>query len=57
MKGEQADPTDAGIPYARATILAQLGRKEDAIAATQRALQIRPDHAEARQLMGMLMSR
>ena len=39
----------------RATILAQMGRKEEAIAATQRALQIRPDHAEARQLMGVLM--
>ncbi|MBX7211228.1 MAG: tetratricopeptide repeat protein [Verrucomicrobiaceae bacterium] len=55
LKGEEAEPTDAGIPYARATILARIGRKEEAIAAAQRALQIRPDHAEARELIGTLM--
>lgn len=55
IQGEQADPTDGGIPYARATILARIGKKDEAIAATQRALQIRPDHQEARQLMGQLM--
>jgi len=53
-KGETADPADPGIPYARATILAQLGRKQEALIATQKALQARPDHAEARQLMQML---
>ncbi len=53
-KGEVADPTDPGIPYARATILAQMGKKQEAIAAAQKALSIRPDHAEARQMMLML---
>lgn len=56
-KGEEADPADAGIPYARATILARIGRKEEAIAATQRTLTIRPDHAEALQLMNALRGR
>ena len=54
MKGEAADPNDAGIPYARATILAQLGRKAEAVAAVQKALLVRPDFGEARQLMMML---
>jgi len=54
QKGESADPTDAGIPYARATILAQMGKKQEAMAAAQKALSLRPDHAEARQLMMML---
>jgi len=53
-KGEAADPTDPGIPYARATILAQLGQKQEAIAATQRALSINPGFQEARQLLMML---
>ena len=53
-KGEVVDPTDPGIPYARATILAQMGKKQEAIAAAQKALSIRPDHAEARQMMMML---
>ncbi|MDZ4287162.1 MAG: tetratricopeptide repeat protein [Prosthecobacter sp.] len=54
LKGEAADPTDAGIPYARATILAQMGRKTEALAATQKALSVRPDFTEARQLLMML---
>ena len=53
-KGEVADPSDPGIPYARATILAQLGQKQEAIAATQKALNINPGFQEARQLMIML---
>jgi tetratricopeptide (TPR) repeat protein len=54
QKGETADPNDPGIPYARATILARMGKKQEAIAAVQRALTIRPDHAEARQMLMML---
>lgn len=54
LKGEAADPTDPGIPYARATILAQMGRKDEAIAAAQKALQARPDFADAQRLLMML---
>lgn len=53
-KGEFAEPGDPGIPYARATILAQQGRKDEARLAAERALQIRPDYTEARQLLMML---
>lgn len=52
--GEAADPRDPGIPYARATILAQLGQKAEAIAATKLALQIQPDFADAHRLLMML---
>ena len=55
-QGEAADPTDPGIPYARATILAQLGRKAEAIAALQKTLQIRPNHPEAQQLLQNLQN-
>ncbi len=54
IKGEAADPSDPSLPYARATILAQLGRKPEAIAAAQKALQARPDFAEAVQLLRYL---
>jgi tetratricopeptide (TPR) repeat protein len=50
-QGEAADPTDPSIPYARATILAQMGRDVEALSATQKALSISPNHPEARQLM------
>jgi len=53
-QAESADPNDAKIPYARATIHAQLGQKKEAIKAAARALQLRPDYAEARQLIGAL---
>jgi Flp pilus assembly protein TadD len=53
-KGEAADPTDAAIPYARATIHARLGQKNEALDAATRALQLRPDFPEARQLVQML---
>jgi tetratricopeptide (TPR) repeat protein len=54
LSGERADPRDPGIPYARATILAQLGRKMEAIAAVDRALQIAPQFGQAQQLRLML---
>ncbi len=53
-EAEKADSNDAEIPYARATIHAQLGQKQEAIEAAARALQLRPDYAEARQLLGAL---
>ena len=54
-KAEAADPRDAGIPYARATILAQVERMGEAVAAVEKALQIQPDHQEALQLRFQLM--
>ena len=53
-KGEAADPSDAAIPYARATIHSRLGQKNEALAAAARALQLRPDFTEARQLVQAL---
>ncbi|MES2475594.1 MAG: HEAT repeat domain-containing protein [Verrucomicrobiota bacterium] len=53
-RGEKADPNDPTIPYARATIHAQLGEKADAQAAAVQALQIRRDYPEAMQLLRAL---
>ena len=53
-KGETADPSDSAIPYARATIYARLGEKPQAAEAAARALQLRPDFQEARQLLDAL---
>ncbi len=57
QRGELANPRDPGIPYARATILAQQGRKPEAIAALDRVLSIAPGHGEALQLRTALMQR
>jgi tetratricopeptide (TPR) repeat protein len=54
QRGELADPRDSGIPYARATILAQQGRKQEAINALDTTLRIMPSHGEAQQLKAML---
>ncbi|HEY1050202.1 MAG TPA: tetratricopeptide repeat protein, partial [Prosthecobacter sp.] len=54
QRGELANPNDPGIPYARATILAQQGRKQEAIAALEKVLNIAPGHGEAMQLRAML---
>ena len=54
LTGETADPSDASIPYARATIHARLGEKRQAAEAAARALQLRPDFQEARQLLEAL---
>ncbi|GAA5127881.1 tetratricopeptide repeat protein [Luteolibacter yonseiensis] len=54
LKAEAADPSDPSIPYARATIHARLGQKNEALNATTRALQLRPDFQEAKQLLQML---
>ncbi len=55
QRGEAANPADPAIPYARATILAQLGRKQEALAALDKALLIQPQHTESLQLKLMLM--
>jgi Flp pilus assembly protein TadD len=54
QRGELANPRDPGIPYARATILARLGRKAEALQALDRTLVIQHDHSEALQLKMML---
>ncbi|MGV3658862.1 MAG: tetratricopeptide repeat protein [Prosthecobacter sp.] len=54
QRGELANPNDPSIPYARATVLAQQGRKQEAIAALEKVLSIAPGHGEAMQLRAML---
>jgi tetratricopeptide (TPR) repeat protein len=51
VRAESIDPNDPGIPYARATVLVRLGRTPDARAAAARALELRPDYPEARELI------
>ena len=53
-KAETADPADPRAPYARATILAQAGRKEEARTAARRALQLEPRFTAASQLLESL---
>jgi predicted CXXCH cytochrome family protein len=53
-QAESIDPNEPDYPYARATILAQSGRRDEARAAARRALDIRPDDARARQLIEAL---
>jgi predicted CXXCH cytochrome family protein len=55
-RAEGIEPGDARIPYARATVLARLGRVAEARAAAERALELRPDYPEARELMQRLAS-
>jgi len=55
-RAEGVDAGDARIPYARATVLARLGRVAEARAAAERALELRPDYAEARELLRRLPS-
>jgi len=54
LKGETAEPSDPAIPYARATIHARLGQRDEALQAATRALQIRQDFPEAIQLIRAL---
>ena len=53
-RAESADATSPRIPYARATILAQLGRVSEARAAARRALEIQPSYSDATQLLQSL---
>ena len=50
-KAEELDPGVADYPYARATILHQLGLSEETRDALQRTLEIAPDHPQARALL------
>ena len=54
LKDEGADPGDASIPYARATIHARLAQKQQTLAAATGALQLRPDFQDAKQLIGAI---
>lgn len=55
VRAEQVNGRDPRIPYARATVLAQLGRMEEAREAVARALQIQPgDRPPAVELRGQL---
>lgn len=53
-RGEVANPRDSALPYARATILLNLGRRDDAVQAAQKALLIQPSMRDAQQLLMML---
>ncbi|MCX8109515.1 MAG: tetratricopeptide repeat protein [Verrucomicrobiae bacterium] len=53
-RGETNAPSDPAIPYARATILAQLSRIEEARHAAKRALEIHPGFSEAADLLDQL---
>lgn len=49
-QGSSANPTDPALPYVRATILANAGRREEAQAEVFRVLNLQPNHREALQL-------
>jgi tetratricopeptide (TPR) repeat protein len=51
IRGESAVAQDPDIPYARATILLQMGRQFEAEQAASRALTIQPNYQPARQLI------
>ena len=57
LAAETADPRDAGIPYARATIHAQLGQMNEARRAARRALELNPQLTEAANLLHQIESR
>lgn len=54
VRAESADPSDPHPPFARATILARLGRTDEARTAARRALEIQPDFPDARNLLHAL---
>jgi tetratricopeptide (TPR) repeat protein len=54
LRAESLDATSPMFPYARATILARLGRVEEARLVARRALELRPGFAEAQQLLQAL---
>lgn len=54
LRSEAVSPGDPRIPYARATILLQLGRVEDARSAARRTLEIDRGFTPARQLLDEL---
>jgi Flp pilus assembly protein TadD len=54
LRAESLDPRSAQVPYARATVLAKLGRISDARAAAGRALELRPNYPDAQALLQSL---
>lgn len=54
VRAESADATDPRIPYARATVLARLGKTGEAKSAARRALELNPNFAEAAVLLHQL---
>lgn len=53
-RAELLDPRSARVPYAMATVLSNLGRREEAVAAARRALAIEPGFSAARELLDNL---
>lgn len=54
LQAESVEPRAATIPYARATILARLGKTVEAREAARRALELQPEFNEARNLIRLL---
>lgn len=54
VRAESLESNAAQIPYARATVLARLGRLDEAKAAARRALEIQPSYREAAELLRSL---
>ncbi len=54
VRAESTDARSAQIPYARATVLTRLNRRDEARRAAQRALEIQPGHPEAQGLLRAL---
>jgi tetratricopeptide (TPR) repeat protein len=54
LRAEAIDSVSARIPYARATVLARLGRLQEARAAARRALELQPGSSEAAALLRQL---
>jgi tetratricopeptide (TPR) repeat protein len=54
LAAESGDPYDPRIPYARATIHAQLGQLNEAALAARRALEIDPGFTDAKTLLNQL---
>ncbi len=53
-RAESIDPNQAQYPYARATILARLGRNREARIAAERALELQPSFSDAANLLRTL---
>ena len=54
LRAETLEANSARVPYARATVLARLGRLQEARAAARRALELQPDFADATALLRQL---
>ena len=54
IRAESVAPRDAEIPYARATILARMNRRTEALRAAQRSLELAPNYVAAGELVRSL---